>query len=80
MPGNEFGDSVHNFFAQDSLSQVQHNSPVADINWPTSRGNMWAGSQRQIGVLSSNTKNYNLQNSGNLTCCVLSKLLIAFCV
>ncbi|XP_025885890.2 uncharacterized protein [Solanum lycopersicum] len=63
MPGNEFGDSVHNFFAQDSLSQVQHNSPVADINWPTSRGNMWAGSQRQIGVLSSNTKNYNLQNS-----------------
>ncbi|XP_055825761.1 uncharacterized protein LOC129894216 [Solanum dulcamara] len=63
MPGNEFGDSVHNFFAQDSLSQVQHNSPVADINWPTSRGNMWAGSQRQIGVLSSNMKNYNLQNS-----------------
>ncbi|XP_059303693.1 uncharacterized protein LOC132055746 isoform X1 [Lycium ferocissimum] len=63
MPGNEFGDSVHNFFAQDSLSQVQHNSPVVDVNWPTSRGNMWAGSQRQIGVLSSNTKNYNLQNS-----------------
>ncbi|KAJ8553712.1 hypothetical protein K7X08_024390 [Anisodus acutangulus] len=61
MPGNEFGDSVHNFFAQDSLSQVQHNSPVADVNWPTSRGNMW--NQRQIGVLSSNTKNYNLQNS-----------------
>ncbi|CAN4088382.1 unnamed protein product [Withania somnifera] len=48
MPGNEFGDGVHNFFAQDSLSQAQHNSPLADANWPTSRGSMWAGSQRQI--------------------------------
>ncbi|MCD7458229.1 hypothetical protein HAX54_037592 [Datura stramonium] len=63
MPGNEFGDSVHNFFAHDSLSQVHHNAPVTDVNWPTSRSNMWAGSQRQIGVLSSNSKNYNLQNS-----------------
>ncbi|KAF3672599.1 putative 40S ribosomal protein S19-3-like [Capsicum annuum] len=63
MPGNEFGDSVHNFFAQDSLPQVQHGSPIEDVNWPTSRGNMWTGSQRQIGLLSSNMKNYNLQNS-----------------
>lgn len=77
MPGNEFGDSVHNFFAQDSLPQVQHGSPIEDVNWPTSRGNMWTGSQRQIGLLSSNMKNYNLQNSGNLACCVLSIPLIS---
>ncbi|XP_049397731.1 uncharacterized protein LOC125861870 [Solanum stenotomum] len=63
MPGNDVGDRVHNFFAQDSLSQEQHNSPVVDGNWPAHSNNLWVGSQRQIGALTSNTKNYNLQNS-----------------
>ncbi|KAJ8550727.1 hypothetical protein K7X08_000097 [Anisodus acutangulus] len=63
MPGNDVGDRVHNFFAQDSLSQEQHHSTVVDGNWPAHSNNLWAGSQRQIGVLTSNTKNYNLQNS-----------------
>ncbi|XP_009789458.1 uncharacterized protein LOC107790329 isoform X1 [Nicotiana tabacum] len=63
MRGNEVGDRVHKLFAQDILSQVQPHSSVVDVNWPTSSDNMWAGSQRQTGVLSSNTKNYNLQNS-----------------
>ncbi|MCD7469826.1 hypothetical protein HAX54_009129 [Datura stramonium] len=63
MPGNDAGDRVHNFFAQDSLSQEQHNSPVLEGNWTAHSNNVWIGSQRQIGVLTSNTKNYNLQNS-----------------
>ncbi|KAJ8540548.1 hypothetical protein K7X08_035693 [Anisodus acutangulus] len=62
MPGNDVGDRVHNFFAQDS-SQEQHHSPVVDGNWPAHSNNLWVGSQRPIGVLTSNTKNYNLQNS-----------------
>ncbi|CAN4086268.1 unnamed protein product [Withania somnifera] len=60
MPGNEFGDGVHNFFAQD---KSQRNSPVADVNWDTSKGNMWAGGKIQIGLLNANMKNYSLQNS-----------------
>ncbi|XP_009630442.1 uncharacterized protein [Nicotiana tomentosiformis] len=63
MPGNDVGDRVHNFFAQDSLSQEQHRSPVVEGNWPAHSNNLWVGSQRQIGVLTPNTKNYNLQNS-----------------
>ncbi|XP_060172589.1 uncharacterized protein LOC132603509 [Lycium barbarum] len=63
MPGNDVADRVHNFFAQDSLSQEQHHSSVVDGNWPAHSNNLWVGSQRQIGVLTSNTKNYNLQNS-----------------
>ncbi|XP_059299853.1 uncharacterized protein LOC132052364 [Lycium ferocissimum] len=61
MPGNEVRDRVHNFFAQDSLSQGQHHSPVVDGNLPAPGNILGVGSQRQIGGLSSNT--YNLQNS-----------------
>ncbi|PHT65744.1 hypothetical protein T459_30169 [Capsicum annuum] len=63
MPGNDVGDRVHNFFAQDSLSQKQYNSPVVDGNWLAHSNHLWVGSQRQIGALTSNTENYNLHNS-----------------
>ncbi|XP_055832949.1 uncharacterized protein LOC129901718 isoform X2 [Solanum dulcamara] len=61
MPGNEVRDRVHNFFAQDSLSQGQHHSPVVDGNLPALSNILGVGSQKQTGGLSSNA--YNLQNS-----------------
>nr|XP_016477538.1 PREDICTED: uncharacterized protein LOC107799002 isoform X2 [Nicotiana tabacum] len=61
MPGNEVRDRVHNFFAQDSLSQGEQHSPVAEGNFPALSNILGVGSQRQTGGLSSNT--YNLQNS-----------------
>ncbi|CAA0826602.1 dentin sialophosphoprotein-related [Striga hermonthica] len=63
MPGNELGDRVHNFFAQDNSSQGPHQSHVLEGNWPVLNSNYWVGSQRQIDVLSSNNKNYSSQNS-----------------
>ncbi|THG09141.1 hypothetical protein TEA_006380 [Camellia sinensis var. sinensis] len=63
MPGNEVGDRLHNFFAQDNLPQGQHHSQVVDGSWPVPSNNPWAGSQRNIGLPSSNSKNYNLQQS-----------------
>ncbi|CAL5362364.1 unnamed protein product [Camellia sinensis] len=61
MPGNEVGDRVHNFFAQDNLSQGQDHSQVVDGSWSVLSNNLWAGSQRHIGLPSSNSKNYNLE-------------------
>ncbi|CAI9111867.1 OLC1v1012196C1 [Oldenlandia corymbosa var. corymbosa] len=63
MPGNEVGDRVHNFFAQDNLSQGQHNSQAADGNWPVLSNSLWPGSQRQVGFLNSGSKSYSLQQS-----------------
>ncbi|KAI3463905.1 hypothetical protein Pfo_020568 [Paulownia fortunei] len=63
MPGNELGDRVHNFFAQDNSSQGQHQSHVLEGNWPVLNNNFWVGSQRQIDVLNSSSKNYSSQNS-----------------
>ena len=63
MPGNEVGDKVHNFFALDNLSPGQHHSQVVDGNWPGGN-NPWAGSQAHMGLPTSNSKNYNLQQSG----------------
>ncbi|KAK6787635.1 hypothetical protein RDI58_016160 [Solanum bulbocastanum] len=60
MPGNEVKDRVHNFFAQDSMSQ-EHHSPVVDGNLPALSNSLGVGSQRQTGGLSSNA--YNLQIS-----------------
>ncbi|GFZ17023.1 dentin sialophosphoprotein-like protein [Actinidia rufa] len=62
MPGNEVGDKVHNFFALDNLSQGQHHSQGVDGNWPGGN-NPWAGSQAHMGLPTSNSKNYNLQQS-----------------
>lgn len=64
MPGNEVGDRVHNFFAQDNLSQGQNQSQVVEGNWPVLNNNLWVGNQRQIGVQSSNQKNYTPHQSG----------------
>ncbi|CAK9147978.1 unnamed protein product [Ilex paraguariensis] len=63
MPGNEVGDRVHNFFAQDNLSQGQHRSQVVDGNWPVLNNNLWVGSQGQLGLPGSSPKNNNLQQS-----------------
>ncbi|XAR65525.1 hypothetical protein NMG60_11009674 [Bertholletia excelsa] len=62
MPGNEVGDRVHNFFAQD-LSQSQHNSQGVEGSWPVVENNPWAASQRHIGLPNPNLKNYNIQQS-----------------
>jgi len=65
MPGNEAGDRVHNFFGQENLSQGQYHSQAVDGNWPGLSNNLWAGSQRPIGVpFISNLKNFNQQQSG----------------
>ncbi|GER53096.1 dentin sialophospho protein [Striga asiatica] len=63
MPGNEFGDRVHNFFAQDNSSQRQHQSRVLEGNWPVLNSDYWVGSQRQIDVPNPSSKDYLSQNS-----------------
>ncbi|PIM99333.1 hypothetical protein CDL12_28175 [Handroanthus impetiginosus] len=62
MPGNELGDRVHNFFAQDNSWQGQNHSQVAEGNWPILNNNFWVGSQRQADLLNSNNRNYDSQN------------------
>ncbi|XP_022635185.1 uncharacterized protein LOC106757592 isoform X3 [Vigna radiata var. radiata] len=64
MPGNEVGDRVHNFFGQENLSEGQYHSQAVDGNWPGLSNNLWAGTQRPIGVpFVSNLKNFNQQQS-----------------
>ncbi|KAK2974594.1 hypothetical protein RJ640_003269 [Escallonia rubra] len=63
MPGNEVGDRVHNFFAQDNSPQGQHHPQAVDGSWPVLNNTLWVGSQRQSGVPNSYPKNYNLQPS-----------------
>lgn len=64
MTGNEVGDRVHNFFAQDNLSEGQHHSQVVDGSWQVVGNNPWVGSNQHIGLPSSNSKNYNPQQAG----------------
>lgn len=64
MPGNELGDRVHNFFAQDNSLQGQHHSQVVEGNWQVVNSNFGVGSQRQLDLLNSNNKNHSSQNSG----------------
>ncbi|KAF7123679.1 hypothetical protein RHSIM_Rhsim12G0151500 [Rhododendron simsii] len=63
MTGNEVGDRVHNFFAQDNLSEGQHHSQVVDGSWQVVGNNPWVGSNQHIGLPSSNSKNYNPQQA-----------------
>ncbi|KAL2461955.1 Uncharacterized protein Adt_45375 [Abeliophyllum distichum] len=63
MPGNELGDRVHNFFAQDSLSQEHHHSQIVEANWPVLNNNFSVGSQRKIDLVNSDSKNYGSQIS-----------------
>lgn len=63
MPGNELGDRVHNFFAQDNASQGQHQSHVLEGNWQVPNSNFWVGSPRPVDVLNSSSKNFSGQNS-----------------
>ncbi|KAG6410254.1 hypothetical protein SASPL_128307 [Salvia splendens] len=62
MPGNELGDRVHNFFAQDNSSQGQHQTHGLEGNWPVPNNNFWVGSPRPVGVVNSSTKSYSGQN------------------
>ncbi|XAR63791.1 hypothetical protein NMG60_11023875 [Bertholletia excelsa] len=62
MPGNEVGEGVHNF-TQESLSPSQFHSQLVDRSWPVLGNNQRAGDQRYIGLPSSNSKNYNRQQS-----------------
>ncbi|CAI9754086.1 unnamed protein product [Fraxinus pennsylvanica] len=63
MPGNELGDRVHNFFAQDNLPQEQHHSQTVEGNWPVLNNNFWVGSQRKIDLAHSDSENYGSQIS-----------------
>ncbi|CAH8388074.1 unnamed protein product [Eruca vesicaria subsp. sativa] len=47
MPGNEYGERIHNFFGQEGLSQDQHQSQVVDGSW-SGFSNGLGGNQRQI--------------------------------
>ncbi|KAL1553443.1 hypothetical protein AAHA92_14120 [Salvia divinorum] len=62
MPGNELGDRVHNFFAQDNSSQGQHQTHGLEGNWPVPNNNFWVGSPRPVDVVNSSTKSYSGQN------------------
>ncbi|CAA7026971.1 unnamed protein product [Microthlaspi erraticum] len=63
MPGNEFGERIHNFFGQEGLSQDQHQSQVVDGSW-SSFSNGLVGNQRQIDPsLIANLKGYSTQQS-----------------
>ncbi|CAE6075257.1 unnamed protein product [Arabidopsis arenosa] len=60
MPGNEFGEKIHNFFGQQGLSQDQNQSQVVDGSW----SNYNNGHQRQIDPsLIANLKSYNTKQS-----------------
>ncbi|KAL3617856.1 hypothetical protein CASFOL_038177 [Castilleja foliolosa] len=63
MPGNELGDRVHNFFAQDNSLQGHDQSNVQEGNWPVLNNNFWVRNQRQIDLLNSSSKSYPSQNS-----------------
>ncbi|KAB2053483.1 hypothetical protein ES319_A12G191400v1 [Gossypium barbadense] len=60
MPGNEVGDSIHNFLGQESLSLGQHHSQLIDSTWPGLSNNQWVESQRQVGSLVSSVKNLSV--------------------
>ncbi|CAH2073602.1 unnamed protein product [Thlaspi arvense] len=63
MPGNEFGERIHNFFGQEGLSQDQHQSQVVGGSW-SNFSNGLVGNQRQIDPsLISNLKSYSTQQS-----------------
>lgn len=64
MPGNEFGERIHNFFGQEGVPQEQHQSQVVDGSW-SSFSNGLVANQRQIDPsLIANLKNYSTQQSG----------------
>ncbi|XP_010452768.1 PREDICTED: uncharacterized protein LOC104734815 [Camelina sativa] len=61
MPGNEFGERIHNFFGQEGLSQDQ--PQVADGSW-SGFSNGLVSNQRQIDPsLIANLKSYSTQQS-----------------
>lgn len=60
MPGNGVGDRVHNFFAQENLSQGLRSQ---DGNWPVNDNLGWVGNQKQFGASDSSSRNYNPQQS-----------------
>ncbi|CAH8270423.1 unnamed protein product [Arabidopsis lyrata] len=63
MPGNEFGEKIHNFFGQEGLSQDQNQSQVVDGSW-SNYNNGLLGNQSQIDPsLIANLKSYNTQQS-----------------
>lgn len=71
MPGNELGDRVHNFFAQDNSLQGQQ-SHVLEGNWPVPNNNFWVGGPRPVDVLNSNSKSFSGQNPGITSFSMLS--------
>ncbi|XP_023637352.1 uncharacterized protein LOC17883987 [Capsella rubella] len=63
MPGNEFGEKIHNFFGQEGLSQDQRQPQVVDGSW-SGFSNGLVSNQRQIDPsLIANLKSYNTQHS-----------------
>ncbi|KAG7554537.1 hypothetical protein ISN44_As11g007640 [Arabidopsis suecica] len=64
MPGNEFGERIHNFFGQEGLSQDnQHQPQAGDGSW-SGFSNGLVSNQRQIDPsLIANLKTYSTQQS-----------------
>ncbi|XP_010546432.1 PREDICTED: uncharacterized protein LOC104818516 [Tarenaya hassleriana] len=66
MPGNDFGERIHNFFGQEGLPQGQHQSQVVEGSWPSFSNGLLVGSQRQRdSSLVSNLKSYNAQQTAD---------------
>jgi hypothetical protein len=64
MPGNEYGERIHNFFGQEGLSQDSHQPQAGDGSWSGFRNGL-VSNQRQIDPsLIANLKTYSTQQSG----------------
>ncbi|KAL0728460.1 hypothetical protein Bca4012_024553 [Brassica carinata] len=60
MPGNEYGERIHNFFGQESLSQDHHQSQVVDASWSSFSNGLV--NQRHIDPsIINNLKSYSTQ-------------------
>ncbi|KAG7608499.1 hypothetical protein ISN44_As05g007220 [Arabidopsis suecica] len=63
MPGNEYGERIHNFFGQEGLSQDSHQPQAGDGSWSGFRNGL-VSNQRQIDPsLIANLKTYSTQQS-----------------
>lgn len=65
MPGNEAGDTIHNFFLHENLPQGQNHLPSLDSKWLVNGNNVWASSQRRVASVNPSAKNYISQHSGS---------------
>ncbi|KAJ0235310.1 Dentin sialophosphoprotein-like protein [Hirschfeldia incana] len=66
MPGNEYGERIHNFFGQEGLSQDQHQSQVVDGTWSGFTNGLGGNQRQQIDPsLVPNLKSYTTQQQSD---------------